>query len=316
MRPPFRVRLPAALALLLLAVAAICGGARAEEGEPLTGTLKTINDRGTILLGYRETALPFSFLNKAGQPVGFSLDLCHGIAEDVARTLNVDLLESDAPAWQKGVRIVYVPVNADERLPKVISGAVDLECGSTTANAERAKTVAFSPVFFLAGTKLMVPLAAKVASYRDLGGRTIVVGAGTTNAEVIRRLASRASPPITVAEAPNLDAAYGMLVAGKADAFASDDILLYGFVATRPEGRRFGIVGDYLSFEPYAITLRRDDPAFADLVKASFGRMAEEGTLSRLYARWLVDRLPTGETLNLPISPQLAEMYRTLGQPD
>ena len=91
--------------------------------------------------------------------MGFSLDLCHGIAEDVARTLNRDLLEADAPAWQTGVRIVYVPVTADARLPKVISGALDLECGSTTANAERARTVAFSPVFFLAGTKLMVPLA-------------------------------------------------------------------------------------------------------------------------------------------------------------
>ena len=303
--------------LLVLAVALVCGGgARAEEGEPLSGTLKTINDRGTILIGYRESALPFAFLNKAGQPVGFSLDLCHGIAEDVARTLNLDLLEPDAPGWQKGVRIVYVPVAADERLPKVISGALDLECGSTTANAERARTVAFSPVFFLAGTKLMVQLGGKVASYRDLAGHTIVVGAGTTNAEVIRRLANRVSPPITVAEAPDLNAAYAMLAAGNADAFASDDILLYGFIATRPDGQHFSVVGDYLSFEPYAITLRRDDPAFADLVKSSFGRMAGEGTLSRLYARWLVDRLPTGETLNLPMSPQLAELYRMLGQPD
>ena len=306
----------ASMLTLLLAAAWACGVAWAEEGEPLTGTLKTIDDRGTILIGYRETALPFSFLNKAGQPIGFSLDLCHGIAEDVARALNRDLLEPDAPAWQKGVRIVYVPVAADQRLPMVISGAVDLECGSTTANAERAKTVAFSPVFFLAGTKLMVPLDSKVSSYRDLAGRTVVVGAGTTNAEAMHRLAGRVSPPLTVTEVPSLDTAYAMLAAGKADAFASDDILLYGYIATRPDGYRFGIVGDYLSFEPYAITLRRDDAAFADLVKSSFAGMAGEGTLSRLYVRWLVDRLPTGETLNLPMSPQLAEMYWVLGQPD
>jgi glutamate/aspartate transport system substrate-binding protein len=264
--------------------------------------------------------LPFSFLNQAKQPVGFSLDLCHGIAEDVARALSRDLLEADAPAWQTGVRIVYVPVAADERLPKVISGAIDLECGSTTANAERAKTVAFSPVFFLAGTKLMVPLAGgeggRVASYRDLAGGTVVVGAGTTNAEVMRRLADRVTPKISVVEAPGLEAAYAMLAAGKAGAFASDDILLSGFIATHPDGRRFGIVGDYLSYEPYAITLRRDDAAFADLVVASFERMASEGTLNRLYDRWLVDQLPNGETLNVPISPHLAEMYRILGQPD
>jgi glutamate/aspartate transport system substrate-binding protein len=304
------------LSLLLLASIGACGSARAEEGAVLSGTLKTIQDRGTILIGYRETALPFSFLNQARQPVGLSLDLCHGIAEDVARTLNHELLEPDAPAWESGLRIVYVPVAADERLPKVISGAIDLECGSTTANAERAKSVAFSPVFFLAGTKLMVPLDTRVSSYRDLGGRTVVVGVGTTNAGVMRRLAERMSPPMTVVEAAGLDAAYAMLQAGKADAFASDDILLIGFIATRPDGRRFRVVGDYLSFEPYAITLRRDDPGFAGLVHDSFARMAGEGTLSRLYERWLVHRLPNGDTLDLPMSPQLAEMYRALGQPD
>jgi glutamate/aspartate transport system substrate-binding protein len=285
----------------------------------LSGTLKTINDRGTILIGYRDAAPPFAFLNPGHQPIGFALDLCHGIAEDVAHLLNRDLLEPGAPAWQTGVRIVYVPVTSDERLPKIISGAIDLECGSTTANAERAKVVAFSPVFFLAGTKLLVPLTdgrPSVSSYRALAGHTIVVGTGTTNAAAVRRLASTVSPPITVTEVPSLDTAYDLLVSGKADAFASDDILLAGFVATKPDGKRFGVVGDYLSFEPYAIGLRRDDPAFADLIRESFGRMASEGVLNNLYARWLVDRLPNGETLNVPMSPQLAEMYRALGQPD
>ena len=316
-----RVSGPRALVLLVISVAWIaCRGARAEEGGILTGTLKTIHDRGTILVGYREDAVPFSFLNPARQPIGFSLDLCHGIASDVARALNRELLEPDAPAWQTGVRLAYVPVAADARLPSVTSGAIDLECGSTTANAERARTVAFSPVFFLAGTKLMAPLEATagkaVASYRDLAGRTVVVGAGTTNAAVMRRLAGTVSPPITVVEAPGLEAAYGMLVKGEADAFASDDVLLAGLKATHPDGSRFGIVGDYLSFEPYAIMIRRDDPAFADLVRGSFERMAGEGTLARLYNRWFTHRLPTGETLNLPMSPQLAEMYRALGQPD
>ncbi len=309
-----------ALACLSLAAALAGGGALADEGAPLSGTLKTISDRGTILIGYRASSLPFSFLNLAGQPIGFSLDICHGIAEDVARTLNRDLLEPDAPAWQTGVRIVYVPVEADQRLPKVISGAVDLECGSTTANAERAKVVAFSPVFFLSGTKLMVAVAdvgrVRVNSYRDLAGRTVAVSAGTTNAEVMQRLSGKVSPAMKVVEMASLDAAYNSLVAGKADAFASDDILLAGFIATHHDGRQFGIVGDYLSFEPYAITLRRNDPAFADLVKASFARMAGEGTLAQLYTRWLVDRLPTGESLGIPMSPYLTEMYRALGQPD
>ena len=153
------------------------------------------------------------------------------------------------------------------------------------ANAERAKTVAFSAVFFLSGTKLMVPRTGgrpRVTSYRDLAGRTVVVGTGTTNADVMRRLSEKVSPPFTVVEAPSLDAAYAMLAAGKADAFASDDILLAGYTATRPGDVEFGIVGDYLSFEPYAITLRRDDPEFADLVKTTFARLASEGTLGHL----------------------------------
>jgi len=307
------------LVLLVLVAGWIGSDARAEDGVVLSGTLKTINDRGTILIGYRDSAPPFSFLNPAGQPIGFSLDLCHGIAEDVARTLSRDLLEPGSPTWQTGVRIVYVPVAADQRLPKLIVGAIDLECGSTTANAERVRSVAFSPVFFLAGTKLLVPLAAgrpTVSSYRALAGRVVVVGAGTTNAAVMHRLAGSVSPEIMVTEVPGLDAAYAMLAAGKVAAFASDDILLSGFIATRPDGRHFGIVGDYLSYEPYAIALRRDDPAFADLVRDSFARMASEGTLNRLYARWLIDRLPNGETLNVPMSPHLAEIYRALGQSD
>jgi glutamate/aspartate transport system substrate-binding protein len=306
------------LTVLLLALV-IAGGTQAEDDIVLSGTLKTINDRSIILIGYRDTAPPFSFLNPGHQPVGFSLDLCHGIAEDVARALNRDLLEPDAPSWQSGVRIVYVPVTADQRLPKLLSGAIDLECGSTTANTERAKSIAFSPIFFLAGTKLLVPLVKGrpvVASYRGLAGHTVVVAGGTTNAAALHRLAPTVSPPITVIEVPSLDTAYDVLATSKADAFASDDILLAGLIATRPDGKRFTITGDYLSYDPYAIGFRRDDPDFSDLVRDSFARMAAEGTLNRLYTKWLVDRLPNGETLNVPMSPALAEIYRALGQSD
>ena len=316
MRPLLGLLLPVGLVLLALLTG---GPARADDDVLFSGTLKTVKDRGTILIGYRDSSPPFSFLNKYHKPVGFSLDLCHGIAEDTARILNRDLLEPDAPAWQTGVRIAYVPVAAEERLPKITSGAIDLECGSTTANAERAASVAFSPVFFLAGTKLLVPLVdglPDIAGYRQLAGRTIVVSSGTTNAAAIHRLAGTVSPPIKVAEVPSLDAAYDMLAAAKADAFASDDILLSGLIATRPDGQRFGITGDYLSYEPYAIAFRRDDTPFAALVRDSFIRMATGGLLSRLYTHWLMDRLPDGERLDVPMSPPLAEMYRALGQPD
>ncbi|HEY0203552.1 MAG TPA: amino acid ABC transporter substrate-binding protein [Acetobacteraceae bacterium] len=301
--------------LLLAAALAVglAGAAQAEDGAPLTGTLKAVAGRGTLLIGVRNDAPPFSFRNPGGQPVGFSVDICRGIAADVAAALNRDLVEADAPAWQTGVRIVYVPVAADARVPLVASGAVDLECGSTTATEARARVVAFSPVFFLAGTKLLAPAGSAIASPADLAGKTVVVGAGTTNAEVMRRLAARAAPAFTVAEEPTLDAAYARLGAGRADAFASDDILLAGLVATRPDGGRFRIVGDFLSYEPYAVMLRRDDPAFSDLVRGSFGRMARDGALTASYGRWLTGRLPNGESLNLPMSAHLAQMYSALG---
>lgn len=307
--------------LLILAAVSLTGGlARAQDDVLLSGTLKTIRDRGTILIGHRENSVPFSFLNRAKQPVGFSIEICRGIAADVARRLNRDLLEPDSPAWQDGVRIGFVPVAADARLPSVTSGKVDLECGSTTATDERAKSVAFSPVFFLAGTKLLVPIqggpGGAVSSYRGLAGKTVAVSAGTTNGDVMRRLAANLSPPIKVQEVASVDAAYDALVAGTADAVASDDILLYALKATRPDGGHFRVVGDYLSFEPYAIMFRRDDAEFAALVRASFERMAQDGVLLSAYARWFTEPLPTGQDLDLPMSPQLSEMYRALGQPD
>ena len=312
MKPARGARALGALALAALCLATV--PARSQEAGVLTGTLKAIEARGSILIGVRNSSIPFAFKNRAGQPVGFSVDLCHGIAADVAAALNRDLLEPDAPAWQTGLRIVYVPVAADARLPKIIAGDIDLECGSTTATAERAKTVAFSPVFFLAGTKLLVGLDSGVSTYRDT--KRIAVSAGTTNADVLKRLAAQASPAFEIVETPDIPAAYAMLTAGSVEAVASDDILLAGLVATQPNGRKFRVAGEFLSFEPYAIMLRRDDPDFAALVKQSFARMAGEGTLTNLYRRWFTDALPSGETLDLPMSAQLTEMYRALGQPD
>ena len=300
---------------LLLAVLWVAAPAWAEEGV-LTGTLKTIHDRGTIRIGHREGAVPFAFVNRGGQPIGYAVDLCLAIAADAAAALNEDLLEPTAPAWQKGIRIAYVPVAAEARLPMVTSGAIDLECGSTTANAERAKVVAFSPVFFLAGTKLLVKMGNPATSYRALAGQTVAVSAGTTNAVVLEHLAPSVSPPITVQAFPSLDDAFAALASGHVAAMASDDILLAGMLALRGAARQYRIVGDYLSYEPYAIAFRKDDPDFAALVTQSFQAMAESGRLRALYRRWFEETLPNGERLDLPMNPHLAEIFRGLGQPD
>jgi ABC-type amino acid transport substrate-binding protein len=278
----------------------------AGAGEParLTGTLARIRDSGTIILGVRDSALPFSYKLPDGSSAGYAVDLCKALVEDVSAALD-----------GRPVAIAYKTVTAEDRIDRVVSGDVDIECGSTTRNRQRLERVAFSPVFFIAGTKLMVPRESTVRSYRDLQGKTIVVTSGTTNEKAMHALVDRLVVHATIVTAPNHTASFAMLRAGQADAFATDDVLLAGLAATY-DGQDYHVVGDYLSYEPYGLMYRKDDPAFAAVVEHGFRRLAESGALSALYIRWLVRRLPTGETLNIPMSAELAELFRELGQPD
>ena len=288
---------------LLVAVSA--GAQEATNVGVLSGTLKKVKDTGTITLGYRESSLPFSYLNKRHQPIGYSIDLCREIVEDVSTEL--DGME---------IKIAFTPVTPANRLQKVALGEVDLECGSTTGNVQRRKEVAFSPIFFVAGTKLMVPKSSNIDSYRDLAGKTAVVTAGTTNEVALRTLSDKQKLGIAIVTAPDHAQSMQVLTAGKADAFATDDVLLYGFIATDKSASGMKVVGEYLSYDPYGLVYRRDDPGFAAVVDRAFARMAGERRLTELYNKWFLRRLPTGETLNLPMSPQLEEVFRMLGQPE
>ena len=288
-----------------MVLAASANGQEAANVGALSGTLKKIKDSGTIALGYRESSLPFSYLNRRQQPIGYSIDLCREIVEDVSAEL--DGME---------IKITFTPVTPDNRLQKVASGEIDLECGSTTANVQRRKEVAFSPIFFVAGTKLMVPKSSSISSYRDLAGKTAVVTSGTTNEAALRALSDKQKLGITIVTAPDHAQSVEMLISGKAAAFATDDVLLYGFIATAKNASDMKVVGEYLSYDPYGLVFRRDDPAFAAVVERTFARMASERRLAELYNKWFLRRLPTGETLNLPISPQLEEVFRMLGQPE
>ena len=297
------------LAPLLCAwLAAACLPAPAQEAsdvEVLSGTLKRVKQSGAITLGYRESSLPFSYLNRIKQPIGYSIDLCREIVEDVSTEL--DGME---------IKINFAPVTPANRLQKVAAGEADLECGSTTANAERREQVAFSPIFFIAGTKLMVPKTSPVRSYRDLAGKTAVVTAGTTNEVALRTLSDKQKLGIVIVTAPDHAQSLQTLSSGKADAFATDDVLLYGFIATDPKARDMMVVGEYLSYDPYGLVYRRNDPAFAAVIERTFARIAAERRLFELYNKWFLRRLRTGETLNLPMSTQLSEIFRLLGQPE
>lgn len=290
---------PAGLAVALaLAIASPAGA------DELTGTLKKVKESRSIVIGYREASLPFSFLNRAGQPIGYSIDLCGEIVNDVVDTLGVD------------VTIKYRAVTSASRIAAVQAGDIDLECGSTTGNTERKKLVAFSPIFFVSGTKLMVKKTAPVASYRDLRDKTVVVTAGTTNEAALRAIVERQKVAIKIVVGKDHDESFRMLESGSADAFATDDVLLYGLMATARSGGDYKVVGDFLSYDPYGLMFRKDDPDFAAVVDRTFKRLAEGRDLVQLYDRWFLMRLPTGERLNLPMSPQLEEMFRVLGVPE
>ena len=301
--------LAALVSLPLLAFLATAGRAQAPTApagapEELTGTLRTVFERGRITLGYRTSSLPFSYLSPLNQPIGYSIDLCQEIVDGVRRELG------------KAVAIDWQPVTPDSRISDVTSGRVDIECGSTTSNAERRREVDFSPVFFIAGTRLLVRQDSPIRSFSDLAGRTVVVTAGTTNGPALQALGERQGIAFKMVTEPDHAQSFAHVAAGQADAFATDDVLLYGLIATAPNGRDFRVAGDLLSYEPYGLMFRREDPAFADLVNRTFARLAAEGRLGELYTRWFRRRLPTGEVLDLPMSTQLAEVFRILGAPD
>jgi ABC-type amino acid transport substrate-binding protein len=292
----------AAMLRTLCALALLC--ALPAAGQELTGTLKKIKDPGSVVIGYRESSLPFSYLNAYKRPIGYSIDLCLEIVEDVKETLGVEDL-----------KVEYVPVNPDNRIGMVVSGKVDLECGSTTNNAARQKQVAFSPVIFVSGTKLMVRRPVKIRSYLDLKGKTVAVTSGTTNEAALKTLSDKRKLEIRFMVAKDHSHSFALVEKGEADAFATDDVLLYGLIAKSGRPRDFQVIGDFLSYDPYGIMYRRNDPEFDEVVKGAFDRLATSRELEQIYNTWFLRKLPTGERLNLPMSAQLRSIFEVLGLP-
>lgn len=290
------------LAASLLATMLFATSARAQAGsEGLSPTLSAIKTAHTVRLGYRESSPPFSFLDQSGRPIGYSLELCEAIVEEIG-------VEVDDP----NLRIDYVKVTSDDRIDAVLQNKIDLECGSTTANAERGKRVAFSPLMFVAGTKLMVPKASSVQALINLKGKTVVVTKGTTNEQAIQTADKKFALGLNIVVGADHEQSYQMLAEGRADAFATDDILLFGLIARHKAQDKFRVTGDYLSYDPYGIMFRKGEPQLAAVVERAFRKLASNRDLVPLYNKWFTARLPTGERLNVPISLQLEEAFKAM----
>ncbi|MEO5675996.1 MAG: amino acid ABC transporter substrate-binding protein [Usitatibacter sp.] len=294
-------------ALAALALALVAPPAAAQE---LTGTLKKIKDSGTITLGHRETSIPFSYLDDKQQPIGYSMDICAAIVEEVKKELALTTLN-----------VKYNPVTSQTRIPLMSNGTIDLECGSTTNNLTRQKQVAFAPVTFITGTKLLVKKASKIKTYKDLKNKTVVVTQGTTNERTIKALSDKDNLGIKFLNAKDHAESFLTVESGRAVAFAMDDILLYGLVAKAKSPKDFEVVGEYLSYDPYGMMFRNNDDAFGVVVRRAIARFFGDagqcnGPIKKVYAKWFTEKLPSGESMGVPLSPLLESVCRTNALPD
>jgi ABC-type amino acid transport substrate-binding protein len=267
-----------------------------------TSTLDKIKQTGTMTLAYRESSIPFSYLDDKAQPTGFGFEICEKIAERVkAVTGRADLKKQ------------YQAVTSANRIPLLQNGTIDIECGSTTNNSERAKQVTFAINYFYTGTRFLVKTGTQVNKLADLAGKTVVSTTGTTNYQIIRRLNEEGKLGIDLLGAKDHAESALMVQTGRALAFGMDDILLYGLRASAQNPSDLAVVGEPIQVEPYAIMVRKDDPAFKKLVDDTLAAMMKSGEFEALYKKWFQSPIPPkGINLNAPMSKELQDNVRNL----
>jgi glutamate/aspartate transport system substrate-binding protein len=294
---------------LLLATTLLCcfGTAQAQ----LDGTLKKISENKALTLGIRESSFPLSYLDASQKPIGYHIDICMAIADAVKARLKDPKIEIKTQA-----------VTSQNRIPLVVNGTIDLECGSTTNNAARQLQVAFAPTTYVTNVLMAVKKSSGIKSLDQLSGKPVATTTGTTSVQLMR--SHEKGKNIDFKEVYGKDHADSFLAleTDRAVAFVMDDNLLMGLIANSKTPQDYAIVGEPLSVEPIAIMFRRDDPQFKGLVHATVSNMAKTGELAKLYAKWFNSPIPPkGVNLSVPMSDMLkaaiatpndnpAEMYK------
>jgi ABC-type amino acid transport substrate-binding protein len=246
------------------------------QSVPIEGRLKQIQQSKTITVAYRTDSLPFSFEDPASkQPTGYTVDLCKRVIGSIERQIGVTPLQ-----------IKWVPVNVSNRFTAITSGQADMECGSTTVTLERMKTVGFSSLTFVDGTGLLIRASTAGNSLADLGNKKIAVIAGTSNERALAEAMKAKVVTATVVTVKTREEGLEQLEAGTIDAFASDRVLLVGLVAKAKDQKALALLGDSLSYEPYAITLPRGDAALRLAVDSALSQIYASSALPEIYNRW------------------------------
>ena len=267
-------------------------------GEVLTGTLKKIKETGTITVGHRDASLPFSYLDDKQQPIGYSMDLCAKIVEAVKAELKMPNLT-----------VKLNPVTSSTRIPLLANGTVDLECGSTTNNLDRQKQVSYVVTTFVTANRIVSKKANKIAKLDDLKGKPLVSTSGTTNLKQVTELNASRNLGMNIMTAKDHAESFLMVETDRAMAFAMDDILLYGLVASAKNPGDFTVSDEALSVEPYGIMLRKDDPQFKKVADDAVKALFKSGDINKIYAKWFQSAIPPKNVnLNLPMSSQLKKI--------
>ncbi|CCD95319.1 putative extracellular solute-binding protein, family 3; glutamate/aspartate periplasmic-binding protein [Bradyrhizobium sp. ORS 375] len=270
------------------------------SAEELAGTLQKIKETGTVTVGYRETSLPFSYIDDNQKPLGFALDICGRIVDEIKATLKLDKLD-----------VKLTPVSSATRIPLMTNGTIDLECASTTNNLERQRLVSFSHTYFLTANRFVAKASSGLKTIDDLKGKTVASTSGTTNIKQLYEANTARQLGLNIVAAKDNAEGFLMVENGRADAYVMDDILLAGLVASAKTPSDFAISTDQFSMpEPYGIMLRKDDPAFKATVDRATAKLYTSPEIATLYARWFMAPVPPkGVNFNFPMTPVLQKAF-------
>jgi len=263
-------------------------------------TLDHIRQTGKIVLGHRESSVPFSYMDADKHAVGYAVDLCQRLAEAVRKKLDM-----------KSLTIEYLMVTPSNRIALVEEGKIDMECGSTTNNAERRNKVAFTVPHYITGARFMVRADDKATDIVGLEGKRVVSTKGTTPLKAIERTNKERVLRLTIQEAADHARAVEMVEKGESDAFVMDDVLLYGLIASRAQPEKLKVIGKFLTIEPLAIMLPKNDPEFKAIADQEMKRLIVSREAYAIYDRWFLKPIPPRNTpLNLPMNYLLRDFWK------
>jgi ABC-type amino acid transport substrate-binding protein len=262
--------------------------------------LERVAAGGKLVIAHRESSVPFSYLDENKKPVGYAMDLCLKIAEAVRQKTGA-----------KAMQVEFLMVTPANRIAMVESGKADLECGSTTNNAERRQKVAFTIPHFITGARLLVRADSPVQRIEELGGKKLVSTKGTTPLKAVEQTNRTHLLRIDILSAPDHGKAVEMVESEEAEAFVMDDVLLYGLAANRPNAGALKVVGKFLTTEPLAIMLPKGDAAFKKLVDDEMRRLIASKDIYPIYDKWFLKPIPPKNTvLNMPVSYLLKDFWK------